>query len=249
VYDTLALWLLGYPDQALARSRDLIAAAEQISSSYTLAAAHYFCARFHQFRRDVELTRLHAETTLSICKEQGLPFFEAAATIFQGWAIAMQHHYGEGMMWIEQGWKVLQASQGRLWRAYFLACKAEACAANRQFVSGLQALDAAFAYRRDTEDCCWDAECYRLRGELLLAATPDAAPAAETCLQQALDIARQQQAKALELRAGTSLARLWHDQGNSAAARALLAPLHAWFSEGFDTSDLQEAAALLSELD
>jgi len=94
----------------------------------------------------------------------------------------------------------------------------------------------------------WEAELYRLKGELLLQGTVDHATEAEACLQQALTIARHQQARAWELRAATSLSRLWQGQGKGAAAYALLAPVYGWFSEGFDTADLQEARALLQEL-
>ena len=99
-----------------------------------------------------------------------------------------------------------------------------------------------------TEECWWEAELYRLKGELLLALSADNAAAAETCFHQALVIARRQQAKSLELRAAMSLSRLWQQQGKRAEAYQLLAETYGWFTEGFDTADLQEAKALLAEL-
>jgi predicted ATPase len=98
------------------------------------------------------------------------------------------------------------------------------------------------------EERWWEAEIHRLRGVMLLRQTPPAQEEAATCLQQALAVARHQQARSLELRAAMSLARLWQQQGKSAAARGLLAPLYGWFTEGFETADLQEARALLEQL-
>ena len=94
----------------------------------------------------------------------------------------------------------------------------------------------------------WEAELYRLKGELLLQHSAAQPEEAEACFQQALDIARRQQAKSLELRAAMSLSRLWQQQGKRDEARELLAPLYGWFTEGFDTADLQEAKALLEAL-
>jgi predicted ATPase len=148
-------------------------------------------------------------------------------------------------------------------RTNYLAFLAEAYGNVGQAAEGLNVLAEALACTHTTGERCWEAELYRLKGELLLqsgaqglesgVSTPDAGlqtrdAEAEACFHQALDIARRQQAKSLELRAAMSLSRLWQQHGKRATARELLAPIYGWFTEGFDTADLQEAKALLAEL-
>ena len=132
--------------------------------------------------------------------------------------------------------------------SYWLALLAEAYGKAGQVEEGLRLLAEALAHVDTTGERNYAAEVYRLKGELLLGqAIPDEAQA-ETCLHQALDIARHQQAKSWELRAALSLSRLWQRQGKRAEAHQMLAEIYAWFTEGFDTADLQEARALLQEL-
>jgi predicted ATPase len=133
-------------------------------------------------------------------------------------------------------------------RPYYLALLAEADGEVGQAEEGLHILVEASSHLDKTQDRWVEAELSRLRGDLLLAVSPDNPLAAETCFHQALDIACHQQAKSLELRAATSLARLWQQQGKRVEARELLAPVYGWFTEGFDTADLQEAQVLLGEL-
>src|SRR5215510_8645475 len=130
----------------------------------------------------------------------------------------------------------------------FLAYLAAAYAQIGQVDEGLHVLAEALAVVDTTGGRNHEAELHRLHGELLLQQPVPEAPVAETCFQQALDVARRQQAKSWELRAATSLAQLWQQQGKQAEARELLAPIYGWFTEGFDTADLQEAKALLEEL-
>jgi predicted ATPase len=125
---------------------------------------------------------------------------------------------------------------------------AEVCAHLGHIAGGLQALAEAHTLVEQHEERYWEAEVYRLRGVLLLQQLGTSQAEAETWLQRALDVARRQEAKALELRAAMSLARLWQQQGKRTVAYELLAPIHNWFTEGFDTADLQEAKALLEAL-
>jgi predicted ATPase len=135
-------------------------------------------------------------------------------------------------------------------RPYFLTLLAEACGSIGQTTEGLSLLAEALATVDRTEECGWEAELHRLKGEILLAQAGESQKVqeAEACFQQALAVARHQQAKSLELRAAMSLSRLWQQQGKRAEARELLAPIYSWFTEGFDTPDLQEARALLEKL-
>jgi predicted ATPase len=131
---------------------------------------------------------------------------------------------------------------------YFLARLAEACGKEERIEAGLHLLDEALTLVDKHGECWWEAELHRLKGVFMLQqAVPDAKQA-KGCLQQALATARRQQAKSLELRAALSLSRLWQQQGKRAEARRLLAEIYGWFTEGFDTADLQDAKALLEEL-
>jgi predicted ATPase len=153
-----------------------------------------------------------------------------------------------GVGHIRQG---LAASEGvgpRLYHPYFLSLLAEASGQAGQPEAGLQALAEAVTLVATTQTRWWEAELYRLKGELLRQLPSPDAHQAEACFQQALAVTRCQQAKSLELRAAMSLSRLWQQQGKRDEVRQLLAPIYGWFTEGFDTPDLQEAKVLLKEL-
>ena len=183
-----------------------------------------------------------------IATDQEFPEQLAWITPLRGWALAASGHREEGITQIQQGLAATQAMGATVhqpYYPYFLALLAEASAWIGQTTEGLAALAEALA---KSTARWWEVELYRLRGELLLQQTATQPEEAEVCFQQALDIARRQQAKSLELRAATSLARLWLQQGKRAEARALLAPLYGWFTEGFDTADLRDARTLLEAL-
>jgi predicted ATPase len=173
----------------------------------------------------------------------------AQATPLRGWALAASGHGEEGIRQIQQGLAAYEATGAARDRPYYLALLAEASAQSGQTAKGLEALAEALARLGKSEVQWWEAELHRLRGELLLQHAVAQPEEAEACFQQALAVARRQQAKSLELRAAMSLSRLWQRQGESHAARELLAPIYGWFTEGFDTADLQEARVLLDELE
>jgi predicted ATPase len=152
------------------------------------------------------------------------------------------------MAQMHQGMAAFRATGAKTLRPYFLALLAAASAQVGQREAGLTLLAEALAVVDDTGERRWAAELYRLKGELLLTRAAEHDTEAETCFQQALDVARRQQAKSWELRAALSLSRLWQRQGKRDDARELLAPIYGWFTEGFDTADLQEAKALLEAL-
>ena len=155
---------------------------------------------------------------------------------------------GGGRAQIKQGLAASQAIRVTRDRPFYLALLADACARVEQITEGLEAVTEALATMAQSGVRWWEAELYRLQGELLLQQTVAQPEEAEACFQQALDIARRQQAKSWELRAAMSLSRLWQGQGKREKARELLAPIYGWFTEGFDTADLQEAKGLLAEL-
>jgi predicted ATPase len=243
-----ALWMLGYPDQALQRSQEALILAQEVSHPYTLGWALNWAARLHQCRREEQTVQEHAEGAIALCTEQGFALYAAGGTIMQGWALAAQGHGEEGTTQVYQSLTAWRATGAEVVMPYFLALLAEVYGKAEQAKEGRHVLTEALALVDKTGERFYEAELYRLKGELLLRqATPDTHQA-ETCFQQAIAIAQRQSAKSWELRAATSLARLWQRQGKRQDAYDLLAPVYEWFTEGFDTADLKEAKTLLQEL-
>jgi predicted ATPase len=242
------LWLLGFPAQALQSIREALRLAQELSHPYSQAYAKYFAAVVHCFRREEQTVRDLANTMRTFTTEQEFPFIVASGAIFQGWSLAMQGHLADGIRQMHQGLTALQAMEEELERLWFLTLLAEAYGKGGEVEEGLQMLGAALARADQNGDRWWVAEMHRLQGELLLSRAPNDSAEAEASFHHALAIARNQQAKSLELRAATSLARLWQQQDKRQDAHDLLAPVYGWFTEGFDTADLIEAKALLDEL-
>jgi predicted ATPase len=248
-YVAWPLALLGYPDQALTRMQEALTLAQELSHPVSLAAALYYAALLHYVRREGPAAQEGAEAAIALSHEQGFPLYVALGTNVRGWALAVQGHVEEGMAQMRQGRAALQAMGAKLWWPAYLAWLAEAYDGMGQAPDGLAVLTEALTIAHHTGERFWEAEIHRLKGELLRALSAEQHAEAETCLQQALDIARRQQAKLLELRAAVSLSRLWQQQGKRQEAHDLLAPVYHWFTEGFDMVDLQEAKALLDELE
>jgi TOMM system kinase/cyclase fusion protein len=244
----LELWLLGSPDQALQHSQAARALAQQVSHPFSLAFALLWAAILYQLRREVQAVYEQAAAAIALGTEQGFAQWTAMGMGFRGWARAMQGQSEQGLAEIYQGLATLSAIGDKVQQPYFLCLLAEAYGEDGQPEAGLNALAEALALMEATEMRYYAAELYRLKGVLLLRQAVSDASQAEACLHQALDIARQQQAKSFELRAATSLARLWQQQGKREQARELLAPIYDWFTEGFDTADLIDARALLDAL-
>jgi predicted ATPase len=246
----MSLWFLGYPDQAVASIQEALRLTEGLAHPYGLAVALNETAWLHQCRRECALTRERAAAVLTLAVEHGLAQRWASSTILLGWTLAEQGRREDGIIQMRQGLAAWHATGSRIWRPYFLALLAEACAKAGQGEAGLTVLAEALVAVESTGECFYEAELYRLKGECLLrqVANPPLPQEAEACCQQALATAHRQQAKSLELRAATSLARLWQQQGKRQEAHDLLAQVYHWFTEGFDTADLQEAKALLEEL-
>jgi predicted ATPase len=259
----LALWALGYPDQAFKNVHDALTLAQRLSHPLSLALALIFAAILQQFRRERQTAQEWTDAAMTLSTEQGFPYFLAWGIILQGWALTEQGQ-GEGITQIHQGLAAYRATGAESFRPYHLALLAEGYRAAGQADEGLAAVAEALTGADKNDERFYEAELYRLKGMLTLqklpvassqlsvtnppSPTPTPQAEAEECFLRAIDIARKQQAKSLELRAATSLARLWRQQGKKDEARALLAPVYQWFTEGFDTADLQDAKALLDEL-
>jgi predicted ATPase len=248
-YAAMALWVLGYPVQALAHVHDALALVHELSHPYSLAFARCWAAFVSQVRRDVPAVHEHAEAAVALSTEPGFTYWAAMGTSLRGWALAMQGQGEEGMAQVRQGVAAFRATGAALFVPLFCTLLADVAAHLGHPEDGLQALAEAHTLVEQHEERYWEAEVHRLRGVLLLR-QPGTPPAeAEACFQRALDVARRQEAKSLELRAAMSLSRLWQQQSKHAEAYAILAPIYGWFTEGFDTADLQEAKALLEELE
>jgi predicted ATPase len=244
----LTFWLLGYPDQALVRLHEALAWAHELSHPFSLAWARCLAAWVSQFRRDVPAVHEHAEAAVMLSTEQGFPLWAAMGTILRGWALAMQGQGEEGMAQLREGITAHQAAGSSQHVAYYYTMLADVSIHLGYPEDGLQGLAEAHTMVEQQEARWGEAEICRLRGVLLLRQTGTPQAEAETWVQQALDVARRQEATSLELRAAMSLSRLWQQQDKRAEAYDLLAPVYGWFTEGFDTADLQEARALLEEL-
>jgi predicted ATPase len=201
-----------------------------------------------QFRGDVLAVHEQAEAAVALATVQGFPLWAALGTSLGGWVLAMQAQGEEGMAQVRQGIAALRATGQALHVPYLCTLLADVCAHLGHLEDGLQALAEAHTLVEQHEERYWEAEVHRLRGVLLLRQPGTPQAEAEAWLQRALDVARRQEAKSLELRAAMSLARLWQQQGKRQEAHDLLAPVYHWFTEGFDTPDLQDARALLVEL-
>jgi class 3 adenylate cyclase/predicted ATPase len=263
-YAPLSLWALGYPDQALEMSRRGLALARELSHPHSLAFALIFAALLHHLRREEQTVQELAEAALALSREQGFALWLAVGTILQGGAVAERGQRAEGIVLLRQGLAAWRATGAEGYRTGYLLSLAEACGKAGQAEEGLMVIAEAFAMVEKTGERWREAELYRLRGELALAQsrvqslgssvtnpqslTPKPLIEAEACFLKAVEIARKQQAKSLELRATVSLARLWQQQGKQHQACDTLAAIYNWFTEGFDTKDLQEAKMLLNEL-
>ncbi|MBI3247657.1 MAG: AAA family ATPase [Deltaproteobacteria bacterium] len=258
-YVSWVLGHLGYADQALQRSHEAIALAHASAHPFSLAYALQFAATVHRLRREAIAAQERAEAVIALASEQGFPYWAAGGIFVRGWALAEQGQLAEGKRQMCRG---IEA-----WRAIGIqtfgqpsVMLAEVCGKMGATDEGFRLLEEALAEVRQSGERWWEAELHRVRGELWVSAergeskvqlqTPSVhhSSKAEACFREAIDLARQQQAKGAELRATISLSRLHIRQGKREDARDLLAGIHGWFTEGFETTDLQEAKRLLEEL-
>jgi adenylate cyclase len=248
----LCLWLLGYPDQALKKSRQALALDQEVSHPASLAFALIWNIVLHQLLRDVSMVQKQAEALKALSSEQGFPLWSAGANLTQGWILIKQDHQAEGLARMLKARSSFQAAGSELFQSHYFTLLAEAYGKMGETDNGLVAVNEALIVSQ-TGERTYKAEIHRLRGELLLKtesreAGLKAELSPEGCFLKAIEVARAQQARSLELRATVSLCRLWQEQGRCEEARQRLAEIYGWFTEGFDTADLIEAKALLERL-
>jgi class 3 adenylate cyclase/predicted ATPase len=241
-------WVLGYPTRAERAMQETVAHAKELQHPYSIGLTVLFAAQLSQLRRDAEAARTRAEEGLAISAEHDLHAVALWCLLPRGWASLQQGDVQAGIADIRESMERRKAAHiGAVW-PWFLALLAEAHAALGEFDDGFGALEEALQWVGRNDERLYAAEVHRIKGDFLLRKpAPDPAQA-ECCFEQALNIARGAEAKSWELRAATSLARMWLQHNRFDEARTLLAPVYEWFTEGFDTADLQDAKALLDQL-
>ncbi len=242
-------WFLGYPDQALEKTREALTLAGETRLPENLCLALFYSTFVYQVCREAQRTLENATELVALAGEHGIVAYIAIGTSLRGWALAEMGQRSEGIALIRQSLSAHGKFGSEIARLHFRSLLAEALLKDDQIEEGLAVLAEALEMAHRTGGHYYLGELYRIQGELLLkSSVADPPSEAETCFLQAIEIARRQRAKSWELRFVLSLARLWRQQGKQAAARARLADIYGWFTEGFDTPDLKEARAMLNEL-
>jgi predicted ATPase len=247
------LWLLGYVDQSLRISEENLTTLRSLADHpYSVAFGLDMAAFVRQYLGDTPAVRTLVEEALAISDAHGLALIGAVASVLEGWVLAREGEPTEGIAQMRRGFAAQLATGAEVLRPWWLSLIAEACEQTGTVQQGLELLDEAERAMERTHERYWEAEIHRLRGHLLLA-TPSSLDeevihSPEECFLRALEIARRQGARSLELRAAVSLSRLWRAQGREEEARDLLEPVFAWFEEGLSTPALREAATLLADL-
>ena len=239
---------VGFRDEALARIHRSLDHGGGQPNRYGLAVALSYAALLHQFRREPKRVASLTQERIELCREEGVVQWLAHCRLLQGWALAVEGHHADGLGALSEGIAAWQGLRMQLMMPYFSMLLAQAHAAAGQIDPSLEALEESDGLATRTGHQTFEAARAHQRGELLLRASVAQPAQAERQFVRCLELARTQGCRTIQLRAATSLARLWAEQGKRAAARDLLAPVYGWFSEGFDTPDLIEANALLDEL-
>jgi predicted ATPase len=249
-HEALALWTLGYPDQARRRMQHALDTAAGLASHpFTVAFGHYFDAWLHKLCRDDDRAEQATALAIGICEEQSFPFWQLASAALRGSAVAERGAASEGVAAMRESLAAYEAIGGALYGPELHGLLSLGLAQSGNVEAALRTVAEALRKAEQSQDRWWQAELHRIKGELTLSLPGDHGAEAEAAFTEAMALARVQQAKSWELRAATSLARLWRRQGRVAQARQLLGEVYGWFTEGFDTADLREATVLLSELD
>jgi predicted ATPase len=244
----LVLLLQGYADRALVCGKAALAGAHDLNHNFTLTHALYVNCWLHQVRGEAHIVRDRAGTMLSLALEHNYPVRLAGAKIYHGWAVAATGDAEAGLAQVRDGIGDQRSLGLQFNLSYFLGLLAELLSKARAWSEGLAVLDEALAIASASGERWFEPELNRLKAEALIASTAGDPAEAEASLDRALIVAREQGAKFWELRAATTLAQLWRDQGRRREAGDLLAPVYGWFTEGFDTPVLQAAKDLLDEL-
>jgi predicted ATPase len=247
-YLALTLWSLGYPDEGLKRGNEALELAHALSRPLSLGFAEGLVGYLHQYRREACAAKEIGESLIALSAEHGFTHWSAQATIMRGWATAERGRYEDGIAQMQAGLAAWRATSTAALRPHALCLLAEAYGKTGRLDDGLSALMEALDAADQYEIRHYQAEMYRLKGELLLMKDESSVGEVQRCFERASEIARRQSAKSFELRATMSLARLLRDTRRRDEAHTMLAGIYSWFTEGFDTADLKDAKALLEQL-
>jgi predicted ATPase len=254
VHSGWPLWFLGYPDQAMQKCREGLAFAEKLNHPYTSVFTSAFAAWVFCFCEDPKAVMDLSLKILSISAEHGFSFYTIWAVIMLGWAMTRQSQVSDGIAKMREGLDQYRGVGGRVLLPAFLSLLAEVHSKAGQLEEAVSVLAEAQKLADESGECWWQAELYRLKGELILKSPAirslvrTSEDEAEGCFRLALDVAHGQQGKSLELRATMSLCRLWTHQSKLREASRAQEKILAVFTDGFETSDLREAALMLGEL-
>jgi predicted ATPase len=243
------LWLRGYPAQALQRSQEALTLAQHLAHAHSRVVALASAAHVHSWRGEHRAACEYAEEQITLARAHGFPHWLAVGIFRRGWTVVAQGHPAAGVVQMRQGWAAFQATGAHIALLGFWCDLAWAHGIAGQVDEGLALIADALTWVHNAGEYYYEAELYRLKGELLLqsgAQTLDAE--AEACFRKAITLAHRQRATSLELRAVLNLSRLWRQQGKSQQARQMLAQMYGRFTEGFDTMDPREAKTLLDAL-
>lgn len=247
-YRSLALWMLGYPEAALAQTENSLKDAREIGQAATLMYALAHASFSNILGGDYLAANAEADELMKLANEKGALFWKANGMMWQGMLSTLAGEASKAVQMLTSAITAWRSTRSTAWTPSCLTFLAKAHAELGHFDAALQWIAEAMKAAETTKEKWCEAEVHRIAGEIALVSSVPEAPKAEAHFERALAIAREQQAKSWELRAAMSMARLWRDQGNGRQARELLAPVYGWFTEGFDTLDLEEAKALLDEL-
>jgi adenylate cyclase len=242
-----ALWVLGYADQALKWNREALDLAKRLSRPAPIANALHVTAALQMYMRESGMARQSAGAANPIAREYGTTFELSYGSFTRGWALAQQGHLDEGLDEMRRAAQ-RPSESGFAARPRWFVSLAETCVKSEGPEEALKLIAEGMALMERTGERWFESELYRVKGELLLMQQSADPSEAEHCLSTAIEIARRQAGRSLELRATTSLARLLASQGHREEARSMLAEIYNWFTEGLGTADLKDAKALLDEL-
>jgi serine/threonine protein kinase/predicted ATPase len=247
-YLSLALWHLGFPDQALARNLEMVELARAVGHPFSLTYALHHTGWLHQHCRLGVEAQAAGEEEIQIATEQGFAFWQATGTLYRAAGLLQQGHRQAALPLLVKGLSAYRATGAGLALPFYYSILGDAYTQAGNFDEALKVLDNGLAIADKNDDWFQYAELHRLKGELLRLRSPDSPTEAESCFVQALNTARLQGSKSWELRVTMSLCRLWQEQGRRSEAYRALSQIYGWFTEGFSTPDLMDAKALLEEL-
>jgi predicted ATPase len=248
VYRALAHWMLGYPETALADADHALEDAREGGHAGTSMYAQLHTSFTNILCAKYAAANAQSNEVVRLADEKGAALWKALGTMEQGCVLALSGKASEAIQMINSGITTYRSTGSRVYLPFFLAHLSRAYAELGQFDDAWRCVGEAMTVVETTKEQWYEAEINRIKGEIALNLPQPGSAQAGAYFERALTVARMQQAKSWELRAAMSMARLWRDQGKPQQAHDLLAPVYAWFTEGFDTRDLKEAKALLEEL-